>query len=88
MSQGDIISIIKDTVMTALLISAPFLLVSAAIGIIISVFQAATQIHEQNISFVFKIVAIGVMLVLLFSWLNTTMIDFTNRTFASIQSLV
>jgi flagellar biosynthetic protein FliQ len=78
----------KDTVSTALLMSAPFLIVSIAIGIIISIFQAATQIHEQNIGFVFKIVAIGVVLVVLCSWLITTIIDFTNRTFSNIQSFM
>jgi flagellar biosynthetic protein FliQ len=88
MSQGDIVALVKDAVTTALLMAAPFLLASVAIGLIISVIQAATQIHEQNIGFVFKIVAIGVLLVLLFSWLNTTMIDFTARTFESIKNFV
>jgi flagellar biosynthetic protein FliQ len=88
MSQGDIIAVTKDTVTTALLMAAPFLVVSVAIGIIISIIQAATQIHEQNIGFVFKIVAIGIMLVALCSWLITTIVDFTNRTFSNIGSFM
>jgi flagellar biosynthetic protein FliQ len=88
MSQGEIIAVLKDTVMTALLAAAPFLAASAAIGVLISILQAATQIHEQNIGFVLKIVAIGIMLIVLSSWLITTIIDFTNRTFTSIKSFL
>ncbi len=88
MSQGEIISVMKDTVTTALIMAAPFLVVSVAIGLIVSIFQAATQIHEQNIGFVFKIVAIGVILVVLCSWLITTIVDYTNRTFSNIQSFM
>lgn len=88
MSQGEIIAILKDAVMTALLMAAPFLAASAAIGVLIAIIQAATQIHEQNLGFVLKIVAIGIMLILLGSWLITTIIDFTNRTFSSIKSLL
>ncbi|MEA4921207.1 MAG: flagellar biosynthetic protein FliQ [Clostridiaceae bacterium] len=88
MSQGDVAMVVKDAVTTALIMSAPFLVVSVAIGIIIAVFQAATQIHEQNIGFVFKIVAIGILLVVLFSWLITMIGDFTTRTFESIKGFI
>lgn len=88
MSQGDILAIVKDAVYTALLMAAPFLVASLAIGLIISVLQAATQIHEQNISFVPKIVAVALLLILLGSWLMTQMSEFTTRTFSNIASMM
>ena len=56
MSQGETLSIFKDAIWMILKLSAPFLLVSIVIGLVISVFQAATQIHEQTITFVPKII--------------------------------
>ncbi|MPM52119.1 hypothetical protein SDC9_98875 [bioreactor metagenome] len=84
MSQGDLIAICKDAVMTALMVSAPFLVISLVIGLAISVIQAATQIHEQNIVFVPKIVATGLLLIFLGSWIITVMTEFTQRIFALI----
>lgn len=88
MSQGDVISICKEAVITALLLSAPFLIVSIVIGVIISVFQAATQIHEQTIAFVPKILAIALVLIFLGSWMINVMVDFTQKLFGSINSLM
>ena len=88
MSHGEVAAVFKDAILTALLMAAPFLFASVVIGIVIAIVQAATQIHEQNIGFVFKIVAIGLLLVILFSWLITVIIDFTNRTFQNISSFL
>lgn len=57
-------------------LSAPFLLVSIVIGLVISVFQAATQIHEQTITFVPKIVAIAFLMIILGSWMLTNLTDY------------
>lgn len=76
MSQGDILSIFKDAIWMILKLSAPFLIVSIVIGLIISVFQAATQIHEQTITFVPKIVAIAFLLIVLGSWMLTNLTDY------------
>ena len=87
MSQGDIVSVLKDALVTALTMAAPFLAVSVGIGILVSVIQAATQIHEQNIGFVFKILAIGVALMLLSSWLIAKIMAFTTQVFTIIGNL-
>lgn len=81
MSQGDLILIGKEALMTALMMAAPFLMVSLVIGIVVSIFQAATQIHEQNIVFVPKIIATALILVFLGSWITTMMINFTHKVF-------
>jgi flagellar biosynthetic protein FliQ len=65
---------------------APFLLVSLVIGIVISVFQAATQIHEQNVIFVPKIVATCCFLIFLGSWIISLITGFTERLFSDIGS--
>lgn len=87
MSQAGIITILRDALSTALTMAAPFLAASVGIGIIVSVIQAATQIHEQNVGFVFKILAIALILIALGSWLIAQSTDLFTRTFAAIDAL-
>jgi flagellar biosynthetic protein FliQ len=87
MAQGDLILIGKEAVMTGLMIAAPFLLVSLGIGVIISIFQAATQIHEQNIVFVPKIIATALLLIFLGSWIISLLMNFTHTIFAFITNI-
>lgn len=84
MSQGDVLSIFKDAVWLILKLAAPMLIVSIVLGLIIAIFQAATQIHEQTLTFVPKIVAIALILVIAGSWMLTSMADF----FEAIMSLI
>lgn len=86
MDQGEAINILRQAVFTALKLSAPILIVSIAVGFIISVLQAATQIHEQTLSFVPKLVAIVLVLLFLASWMMTTMSDFTQQIFSMMAS--
>jgi flagellar biosynthetic protein FliQ len=86
MSQSEIISVLRDAINTSIIMSAPFLVVSIILGVIISVFQAATQIHEQNIAFVPKILATSVLLIFLCSWLITVITEFTERILSNINS--
>jgi len=88
MSQGDVIAIGKDAVLTALMIAAPFLGTSLIIGLVISVFQAAAQVHEQNIVFVPKIVATALILIILGSWIITIITDFTITLFETINTFL
>lgn len=88
MSQGDVAAICKDAVMTALMIAAPFLVVSLVIGLLISVLQAATQIHEQTVTFIFKIVLIGLMLLVLSSWMIAKLLNFTQSVFGCVAGLL
>lgn len=76
MTQGETLSIFKDAIWLILKISAPLLLISVAIGLLISIFQAATQIHEQTLTFVPKIIAIAILLIILGSWMLTNLTDF------------
>ncbi|MEA4896426.1 MAG: flagellar biosynthesis protein FliQ [Oscillospiraceae bacterium] len=76
MTQGEILTVFKDALWMILKLSAPLLIVSILIGLIISIFQAATQIHEQTLTFVPKIVAIAILLIVMGSWMLTNLSDF------------
>lgn len=76
MTQGETLTIFKETLWLILKISAPMLIASILIGLLISIFQAATQIHEQTLTFVPKIIAIALILVVAGSWMLTNLTEF------------
>lgn len=84
MTQGEALTIFKDAIWLVLKLSAPLLIISIVLGLVIAIFQAATQIHEQTMTFVPKIVAIGFLLIVLGSWMLTNLSDF----FISLMNLV
>ena len=69
MSQGDVLLVFKEAIWMILKLGGPLLLISMLIGLVSAIFQAATQIHEQTITFVPKIVAIALLLIFLGSWM-------------------
>lgn len=76
MAQDDVLVVFRETIWMILKLSAPMLIVSIVIGLIISIFQAATQIHEQTMTFVPKIIAAAFLLLLTGSWMLTSLSDF------------
>ncbi len=81
MTQGQVMDILRGALVVALKLTMPMLIVSIVIGLIIAIFQAATQIHEQTLTFVPKLIAIALMLLLLGPWMMTTMGDYVNSLF-------
>ncbi len=73
--------------MVALKLAAPLLIVSIVIGLLVAIFQAATQIHEQTLTFVPKILAIALLLLILGSWMITVLSEFVEKLFAMIAAL-
>ncbi len=71
-----------------LMVSAPVLLTVLAVGLIVSVFQAATQIHKATLSFVPKIIAAVAVLATAGPWMLTTLVEYLQRTLQSIPSVV
>ena len=71
-----------------LMVSAPVLLTVLAVGLVVSVFQAATQIHEQTLSFVPKIVAAVAVLAIAGPWMLTSLVEYLQRTLQSIPIVV
>ena len=84
MTEAQVLDIVYETMQLAVRLSMPFLLVSMVVGIIISIFQAATQIHEQTITFVPKFLAILAVMAVLGGTMLVMMQDFVREVFAMI----
>lgn len=84
MTDLQILDILYQTFQLALKLSLPFLIVSMAVGVLISIFQAATQINEQTLTFVPKFLAILTVMGFLGSTLLVMMQDFTKQIFGMI----
>ena len=82
MDQGFAIAIINRAVFLALIVSAPMLLAGLVIGLMISIFQAVTQINEMTLTFIPKILITVMMLILFLPWMSTTLLDFTMYVFS------
>lgn len=88
MDPQQVLTIGRDGLLTLLMVCAPVLLVVLAVGLVISVLQAATQIHEQTLSFVPKLVAAFVTLGVAGPWMLSTLTDFIRQTLMTIPSVV
>jgi flagellar biosynthetic protein FliQ len=71
-----------------LVLAAPLLFVALIVGLVVSLFQAATQINESTLSFIPKLLAIAVTMVIAGPWMLTTMLDYLRHTLTSIPTLV
>lgn len=71
-----------------LMVAAPILLVILGVGLLVSIFQAATQIHEATLSFVPKLVAAVAVLAIAGPWMLTTLVEYIQRTLTSIPGVV
>lgn len=86
-SYTPIFDILQTAVVVTAKVAAPVLLLSMAVGILIAIFQAATSIQEQTLTFVPKLIIIALVLVMSGSWIMTTMVDFTKAIFAAMLEL-
>lgn len=78
----------RHAIEITLMVAAPLLLIALAIGLIVSIFQAATQINEQTLTFIPKLIGIFVALVVAGPWMLTVMLDYMRETFTNIPLLV
>ncbi len=83
-----IIEITRTTLMTAALLSAPVLLTALVIGVLISLFQAVTQINEATLTFIPKIIAVGAVFMLLMPWMVGKMEWFMIYIFSNLTRFV
>ncbi|MBX3664113.1 MAG: flagellar biosynthesis protein FliQ [Burkholderiales bacterium] len=88
MSPEAVINLARSAVEITLLASAPLLLSALIVGLTVSVFQAATQINEMTLSFIPKLAAVFVALVIAGPWILTLLTDFMRRLFTSIPTLI
>ena len=83
-----VMNIGRQAIEMALILSAPLLLAALVIGLIISIFQAATQINEQTLSFIPKLVGTFIILILAGPWMLQIMVDYIRKLFESIPQIV
>ncbi|HOT43789.1 MAG TPA: flagellar biosynthesis protein FliQ [Spirochaetota bacterium] len=87
MTDVTVITIMRESLMTILIVSAPMLGIGMFVGLIISIFQTTTSIQEQTLTFVPKIVAIFVVLIVFGSWMIRSLVNYTNHIFSMIEKL-
>ena len=78
----------QQSLYVLLTVAAPMLLTVLAVGLVVSIFQAATQIHESTLSFVPKVIAAVAVLAIAGPWMLTTLVEFVQRTLQAIPSAV
>ena len=88
MTPESVMTLGRTALEMTILVASPVLLVTLVVGLIVSVFQAATQINEMTLSFVPKLVAIFITLAVAGPWMITMITDFTKRLIGSIPSLI
>lgn len=88
MTPGIVMEIGRQAIEVTLLIAAPMLITALVVGLIISIFQAATQLNEPTLQFVPKLVAMFVVLLLAGPWMLQYLIDYIQRLFGSIPQLI
>ncbi|WP_077615093.1 flagellar biosynthesis protein FliQ [Caenibacillus caldisaponilyticus] len=88
MSMEFVIHIGERAVMTTLLIAGPLLIIALVVGLVISIFQATTQIQEQTLAFIPKIVAVLIALVIFGPWMLTEIVSFTENIFMNLDKFV
>ena len=88
MNELVIMTIVKKALVTGVTVGGPILIISLVVGLIISIFQATTQIQEQTLTFVPKLIAIILVLVLGGPWMLNKLVMLTNELFQSISTIV
>ena len=88
MTPESVMTLGKHAMEITLMVAAPLLLVALVIGLVVSIFQAATQINEQTLSFIPKLVGVFVALVLAGPWMLTVMTDYMRNIFTGIPGMI
>ena len=88
MDHQQVLTIARDGLLVLLTVVAPLLVVVLGVGLVVSILQAATQIHEQTLSFVPKLLAAFATLAVVGPWMLQTLVDFIRQTLMNIPNVV
>ena len=88
MSHQLVIDLCRDAITTALTISAPLLLIALGVGLVVSIVQSVTQIQEQTLTFVPKLIMVGASFIIGLPWLLQVMMRYTTQLFRAIPGMV
>ena len=81
MDIGQIADLLREAVGVIIRLASPMLLLSMAVGILLALFQAVTQIHEQTLGFIFKVVVVAMVLLIGGGWMMETILDYARGLF-------
>lgn len=88
MSPETVVTVGRQALELMLIVSAPLLLVALGVGLVVSFFQAITQLNEQTLTFLPKLVAVSLTLIVIGPWMITTLVDYLQRTIIGIPQLI
>jgi flagellar biosynthesis protein FliQ len=88
MTPESVMSMAHQAMYVALILAAPLLLVALVVGLVVSLFQAATQINETTLSFIPKLLAIAVTLVIAGPWMLSTLLDYMRQMFTISPGII
>lgn len=88
MTETYVIDVGREALYTVLLVSAPVLGLGLLVGLVVSIFQATTQIQEQTLAFVPKIIAVFVALLIFGPWMLSVLVDYASRILGSLNTVV
>ncbi len=88
MNSQAVLDVLQQAILVTVLVSAPLLLTALVVGLVVSVFQAATQINEMTLSFIPKLLAMFAVALIAGPWMLTKLIDFTRELFSSIPQMI
>lgn len=88
MTPESVITIGQQALQVTILLSAPLLLAALAVGLLVSIFQAATQINEMTLSFIPKLLVMFVVLAIAGPWMLNLIMDYTRRLFSNIPGMI
>lgn len=87
MTPESVMTLGRDAMEITLMIAAPMLLTALIIGLLVSIFQAATQINEATLSFIPKLVGVFIMLIIAGPWMLSTMVDYMRLVFTGLPAM-
>ncbi len=88
MNSDAILNVVEQAMQVTILLSAPLLLSALAVGLLVAVFQAATQINEMTLTFIPKLIAVVVTLTVAGHWMLGVIVDFTHHMIQSIPTII
>lgn len=88
MTPESVLTIAQQALQVTLMVSAPLLIAALLTGLLVSLFQAATQINEMTLSFIPKLLVLVLVMVIAGPWMLATMLDYMHRLFSSIPGMV
>jgi len=88
MTPQTVLTLAEQALTTTVLVAAPMLITALAVGLIVSIFQAATQINEMTLSFIPKLLALFAVMVIAGPWMLATLVDYMQRLFTSIPQSI